>query len=60
MLCVKHCIVSAAGLFGGVFGYVSAETDTWTLIGAFIGMFMCAAAADTLTMTLEENEDGDD
>lgn len=57
MLCVKHAIVSTAGLLGGVFGYVSAETDAWTVIGAFVGMFACAWAADVLTQPLEEDED---
>ena len=60
MLFVKHAICSTAGLFGGVFGYVCAETDAWTLTGAMIGMFSAALAADLLTRPLETNEDGDD
>ena len=45
MLFVKHAICSTAGLFGGVFGYVCAETDAWTLTGAMIGMFSLRASA---------------
>lgn len=57
MYCVKHAIVSAAGLFGGVFGYASAETDAWTLVGAMVGMFSAAFVADILTQPLEIDED---
>jgi hypothetical protein len=60
MFFVKHAIVSSAGLFGGVFGYVSAETDAWTLIGAMAGMFSAALVADILTQPMEVDEDGDD
>jgi hypothetical protein len=59
MLFVKHAICSTAGICGGVFGYVSAETDAWTLVGALIGMFSAALVADVLTQPMEENEDGD-
>lgn len=57
MLFAKHAVCSTAGLFGGVFGYVSAESDTWALVAAFVGMFACACAADFLTQPLEEDED---
>lgn len=57
MLCVKHSVVFAAGAVGGIFGYVSGETQTWTLIAALVGMFACAWVADVLTQPLEEDED---
>lgn len=57
MLCVKHAIVSTAGLCGGVFGYVAAETDAWTLIGSMVGMFCAALVADVLTQPMETDED---
>lgn len=58
MLCVKHAIVSAAGLFGGVFGYVSVDAAaTWHWLAAFVGMFAFAWTADVLTHSLEEDED---
>ena len=60
MLFAKHAIISMAGMFGGVFGYVSADSDMWALVASFVGMFACACIADFLTQTLEENEDGDD
>jgi hypothetical protein len=60
VLVVKHAIVSSAGIFGGVFGYVCAETDAWTLTGSMIGMFCAALVADILTQPMEEDEDGDD
>lgn len=59
MFFVKHAIVSSAGLVGGVFGYVSAETDAWTLVGALIGMFSAALVADILTQPMEADEDED-
>jgi hypothetical protein len=60
MLFVKHAICSTAGICGGVFGYVSAETDAWTLVGALIGMFSAALVADVLTQPMEVDEDGND
>lgn len=57
MLFAKHAVCSTAGLCGGIFGYVSAESDTWALAAAFVGMFFCAIAADILTQPLEEDED---
>lgn len=59
MFFVKHAIVSSAGLFGGVFGWVSAENDAWTLVGAMVGMFSAALVADVLTQPMEVNEDDD-
>jgi len=56
----KHAIVSSAGFFGGILGYVSAETGAWTLFAAFVGMFSAALVADILTQPMEMNEDGDD
>lgn len=57
MFFVKNAIVSSAGLFGGVFGWVSAESDAWTLVGAMVGMFSAALVADILTQPMEVNED---
>ena len=57
MLFAKHAIMSTAGLFGGVFGYVSADSDAWALAAAFAGMFACACIADFLTQSLEEDEE---
>ena len=57
MLCVKHVIVFSAGFFGGLFGYVSAETRAWTLLASLVGMFVCAWVADVLTQKLEVDED---
>lgn len=59
MLFVKHAIVSSAGFVGGILGYVAAETDAWTLVGALVGMFSAALAADILTQPMEVDEDGD-
>ena len=60
MFLVKHTIVSTAGLVGGVFGYVSAESDAWVLMCAFGGMLACACVADLLTEPLEVSEYEDD
>lgn len=57
MLCVKHSIVFGAGFFGGLFGYVSAETEAWVLAASLVGMFACAWVADVLTQPLEVDED---
>lgn len=57
MLVAKHAIIATAGLLGGIFGYVSAETDSVVLACSFVGMFVCALAADVLTQKLEEDED---
>lgn len=57
MFITKHSIVSAAGLFGGVFGYVAAESRAWAVVAAFGCMMVCSAAADFLTGNLEEDEE---
>jgi hypothetical protein len=59
MLFAKHCITSSAGLLGGVFGYVTADSDVAALLSAFGFMLACAAMADFLTVQLEEDEDDD-
>ena len=57
MLFAKHAICSTAGLLGGVFGYVTADSDMVALLAAFGFMFACAFMADVLTMSMEEDED---
>lgn len=57
MLFAKHCITSTAGLLGGVFGYVTAESDLVALLASFGFMLACAFMADVLTVQLEEDED---
>lgn len=59
MFLVKHSVVSAAGMVGGIFGYVSAPTEIWAFVAAFGCMLACACVADILTARLEEDEDGD-
>jgi hypothetical protein len=64
MLFAKHAVTSSAGLLGGIFGYVSAESDTVAILAAFGFMFACALIADILTYSWEEDEpdgrEGDD
>ncbi len=57
MFVAKHCITSSAGLLGGVFGYVTADSDIAALLSALGFMFVCAFIADVLTTRMEENED---
>ena len=57
MFAVKHSIYSAAGLLGGIFGYVSAPTETLAWLAAFGCMLGCAFVADFMTSTLEVDED---
>jgi hypothetical protein len=57
VLFAKHAICSGAGLLGGVFGYVTADSDMVALLSAFGFMFACAFMADFLTAQLEEDED---
>lgn len=57
MLFAKHAVCSTAGLFGGVFGYLSATPGVWAAVAAFVGMLACACVADILTQPLEEDED---
>ncbi len=59
MFAVKHCVTSSAGLLGGVFGYVTADSDFVALLSAFGFMFACALVADVLTAQLEKDEDDD-
>lgn len=60
MLFAKHAICSTAGLLGGVFGYVTADSDIAALLSALGFMFACALMADVLTVQLEEDEDEHD
>jgi hypothetical protein len=52
--------MSAAGILGGVFGYVSAPTEVLAFCAAFGCMLACASVADFLTAQWEEEEDDDD
>lgn len=60
MLFAKHAICSSAGLLGGIFGYVTANSDIAALLASFGFMFACAFMADILTAQLEEDEDDDE
>lgn len=60
MLLVKHLVTTAAGVVGGVFGYVTAATPLTAMVASFGFMVACAAVADWLTRSLEEDEEDDD
>jgi hypothetical protein len=60
MWLAKHTVMSAAGILGGVFGYVSAPTEVLAFCAAFGCMLACASVADFLTAQWEEEEDDDD
>lgn len=60
MWCVKHLIVSSAALTGGVFGFVTAKTPLTAQLAGFGFMVACAAVADWLTRSLEEDEEDAD